>query len=178
MNTPEKPVKKFTGMDSSPYPEIRVESENKALASRISELYAGKDSELTAISRYVYQSIIFKDTYAEFAEIFLTIARAEMHHLHMLGRLVFLLGGDPVFCTEHRGKSACWNGEYSVSPRDIAAAVVTDLSDEQKAYASYISLARQAGDKYVFAVLTRIALDEMIHAAALRSILAKLRQAG
>ena len=52
-------------------------------------------SELTAITKYEYQSVVLMNTFPHFAKELSRIGMAEMHHLHILAQLIFKLGGDP-----------------------------------------------------------------------------------
>ncbi|MGN0641762.1 MAG: manganese catalase family protein [Huintestinicola sp.] len=162
--------------DSSPYPEIAVQGENPRYAAVLSSAFGGREGELTAISQYIYQSIVFGDSYPEYAEILRAIAIVEMRHLKMVGEIIEKLGGKVVFGSTSGGQTRFWDGTAVNYSDDIAAAIIQDINDEQKAYANYVALARQANDRHVFAALTRIALDEMIHTAVLKSLLAKLRR--
>lgn len=164
-------TEKIITADSSPYPEIRVQSENKRLAAQLNAAFAGTGGEFGNISEYVYQSIMFSGS--EYGKIFMELAKVEMHHLAILGEVIRKLGGKPFYGWYSEGKEQFWNGSYVNYTQDLLAALVHDLNGEQRAYSSYVSLARQSGDRYVFAVLTRIALDEMIHASLLKSLIAK-----
>lgn len=158
--------------DSSPYPEIRVSGENKQFGELLCTAVGGKSGEFGTISEYVYQSVIFKDSFPEISEIFMKLAKVEMHHLLMIEELVNKLGADPVYGWYSGGMPVYWSGSSVNYTKELQSALIYDLNGEQKAYSTYISLARRSGDRYVFSVLTRIALDEMIHTSLLRSLLA------
>lgn len=157
--------------DSSPYPEVRVSGENKQFGELLCTALGGNSGEFGTISEYVYQSVIFKDSYPEISKIFLRLAKVEMHHLLMIEELVHKLGADPVYGWYSGGEPVYWSGSSVNYTNELQSALIYDLNGEQKAYSTYISLARRSGDRYVFAVLTRIALDEMVHTSLLRSIL-------
>lgn len=169
-------AERYTVADPSPYPELKVTGENKALANRITAAIGGTSGELGTIYGYVYQSVVFSKNYPEYAEVFASLAKAEMHHLKMICTLVDMLGGTPVCGSCRNGQPLYWSGSSVEYTRDLAAALLHDLDSEQKAYADYVSTARQSGDRYVFAVLTRIALDEMIHIGLLKKLIARLRR--
>lgn len=164
-------TEKIITSDSSPYPEIQVQGENRRLAAQLSAAFGGAEGEFGNISEYVYQSIIFSGS--EYGKIFMELAKVEMHHLAMVGQLIRKLGGNPIFGWYSEGHEQFWNGSLVNYTGDLLSALVHDLNGEQHAYAAYVSLARQSGDRYVFAVLTRIALDEMIHASLLKSLINK-----
>lgn len=156
--------------DSSPYPEIKVQAENEKLARQISSAFGGNGGEFGTISEYVYQSIVFP----EYSELFRRLAIVEMKHLNMIGQLMEQLGGRVIYGYYPDKEAVYWNGVGVNYTRDITTALLYDLNGEQRAYSSYVTLARQSGDRYVFAILTRIALDEMIHTSLLKSLLASL----
>lgn len=162
--------------DSSPYPEIRVQGENKLMAERLTYTFGGSSGEFDSTAQYVYQSIMLKNSHPPQSELLLRIAKTEMHHLYMIGELITKLGGQPIYGWKNAGKTHYWNGEQLNYSPDPATMYLHDLAGEQKAYSTYVSLARQSGDRYVFALLTRIALDEMIHASLFKTLLSDLRK--
>ena len=162
--------------DSSPYPPVKVTRENVRFAAQLSSAFGGSGGEF-GTAEYVFQSVIFRSTYPEYADIFGRIAMVEMRHLNMIGELMKLLGLPPVYGEYENGVPSYWNGTFPDYTDDLASAILHDLDGEQKAYSAYVSLSRRSGDRCVFAVLSRIALDEMIHVNLLRGMLAKLRKA-
>ncbi len=171
-------MENISARDGSPYPEIRVQSENRRLAEQISAAFGGGAGEFGAVSLYTYQSIMFKDNYPDYSRMLMEIGKVEMHHLFMIGELIKKLGGQPIYGWNAGGEPKYWSGGSVNYTDDLASALLYDLNSEQRAYSSYVSLARQSGDRYVFAVLTRIALDEMIHTGLFKSMINKLRQRG
>lgn len=159
--------------DSSPYPEVRVSGENKQFGEQLCAALGGSGGEFGTISEYVYQSVIFEQSYPETARIFSELAKVEMHHLRMITELVNKLGATPVYGWYSGKEPVYWNGSSVNYTRELHTALIHDLNGEQKAYSAYVSLARQSGDRYVFAVLTRIALDEMIHTSLLKSLISR-----
>lgn len=162
--------------DSSPYPEVKASGENTGLAARLGDVYAGDAGELGAVARYVYQGIVFKESYPEYSDAFLRLAKTEMHHLLLVGELIVRLGGDPLYASYKGEERRYWNGAEIMTGSDLAAALLYDLNEEQRAYSDYVSIARQSRDRYVFALLTRIALDEMLHTSMLKVMIKKLRR--
>lgn len=77
---------------SPPYPPIDPKP-NPHYAQILMEDYAGIVSELTAITKYEYQSVVLMNTFPHFAKELSRIGMAEMHHLHILAQLIFKLGG-------------------------------------------------------------------------------------
>ncbi len=162
--------------DNSPYPVVRVQRENPRFAAQLTEAFGGGDGEFGTISDYVYQGIVFAKDHPEYARVFMELAKVEMHHLAMVGSMIEMLGGKLIYGHYSCNEPVYWNGADANYSRRLSDALISDLGGEQRAYAAYVSLARQSGDRYIFAVLTRIALDEMIHASLLKSMINKLRQ--
>lgn len=170
---------KLSLRDSSPYPEVMAARENKRLAAQISALYAGQNSELTSVAGYTYNSFVLSESYGEYADVFRKMAAVEMHHLSLLGQLMIKLGGDPVFgdVSGSPQSPVYWQGSNVSDERRPLNVFYGALRGEQAAYNGYISLARRCGDRYVFALLTRIALDEMLHAAAIKAMIVNYQRA-
>lgn len=171
-------AEKITVSDLSPYPEITVQRPNPQFAERLSSTFGGPSGELSAISGYIYQSLVFRKNFPEYARVIDKIALVEMKHLDMIGELILKLEGKPIYAEYSDGIPVYWSGESITYADDLATALVGDLRGEQKAYSAYITLARQSGDKHVFSILTRIALDEMIHAGVIKNMINELRFIG
>lgn len=146
----------------APYPEIRVERKNAHYARLLSLAYAGQDSELTAILLYSYGHQVSRGKSPEMLSGVLShIAMAEMHHLEMLGELIFLLGGDPRFCGPNPrvGINTAMLG-YASEPAQILR---NAIAGEEAAIRLYNDLIKNINDSCVRAVLKRIIMDEEQH---------------
>jgi rubrerythrin len=80
-----------------PYPPIRVERPNPRYARILQEDFAGTVSEMTAITQYLYHHFDMEPVLREVAELLEEISIVEMTHFEMLGELIKMLGGDPVY---------------------------------------------------------------------------------
>ena len=94
--------------DSSPYPPVKVTRENVRFAAQLSSAFGGSGGEFGTIAEYVFQSVIFRSTYPEYADIFGRIAMVEMRHLNMIGELMKLLGLPPVYGEYENGGPSYW----------------------------------------------------------------------
>ncbi|TDA66993.1 MAG: hypothetical protein D9V47_11795 [Clostridia bacterium] len=146
-----------------PYPPIMVRERNTDYARVIYDDFAGRDSELTAITQYLYHH--FAANNMEVADLLENIAMVEMHHLEMLGQVIVLLGGDPRYWGS--GLSY-WNGSYVNYETDLCRALQANLPGEQVAQQTYQNHAAQIQDPYVREILLRIARDEEVHERLLR----------
>ena len=77
-----------------PYPPIKVEMKNPAYAKAMLDNIGGLNSEMSAISLYVYNNLILEEK-KEIAAIFHKVSIVEMHHLEIFGKLALQLGEDP-----------------------------------------------------------------------------------
>lgn len=148
-----------------PYPPVEVTCPNPAWIPPLKELYAGRKSELGAITQYCYQSFLFSARRAELAKLLRNIAIVEMHHLEMLGKLICLCGGTPDFTG---GSRRWWSGSFLNYRKDLCGALLASLSGEVAAVDAYQKAAERIRDPKIQEVLRRIAMDEALHVQLLR----------
>lgn len=146
-----------------PYPEIRVEGENKNYAKMLSIAYAGADGELSAILNYIYSHIVTdgKKPYS-LCDVFECIAVVEMRHFETLGKLIFLLGEDPKFYSAMGRRSYFNTGTLSYA-NDVSQILKNSIAGEKKAVDFYRELSKVISDVYIKQILDRIILDEEHH---------------
>ncbi|MCR4431874.1 MAG: manganese catalase family protein [Tepidanaerobacteraceae bacterium] len=150
-----------------PYPAIAVERPNREYAEILMGDYAGRDSELTAILQYVYGNLVVANT--DVARLLMGISRVEMHHLHMLGETIKLLGVDPRY--QYLGKY--WNAGFVNYERDMCRILRINREGELVAIQEYKRQAAGIDDEYVKKLLLRIARDEEVHARLLGEAMEK-----
>ena len=174
-------IKKEDCALSIPYPEITVSAQNIAYARQLQIPYAGHASEMTAITTYMYQSILFstedcknnvrRQVQRKSAQnVLAAVTVQEMHHLKTLGTLIAMLGGKPVPGVCHRGQYTHWNGSYTNTEEHFFFAMRQNIADEEAAAAEYEALSESICDMGVRAVLRRIAKDERHHAELFRKV--------
>lgn len=139
-----------------PYPEISGEASAREIED-LYDLYAGRFSELTAITSYIYQSIICNDT--QLSKLLLRISITEMEHCERLGKALMTLGADPVFAGRYNYFS-CGYTNYSKDVRDFLTA---NINGEENARRAYLELAYKTQNQTLRELLTRIAMDEEHH---------------
>ncbi len=151
-----------------PYPPIEVERENIEYAHILLEDYAGSDGEDTAIHRYFYQSIV-RD---EIGKILEGIARVEMHHLEILGKLIWKLGYTPSFYTIDSNIECIlpWTSKYVDYSCDLETILLSDIEKEKQAIKRYRKHISEINDKYIKEILKRIIEDEEVHIECLKNI--------
>lgn len=155
-----------------PYPVIQVEKENVEYAKILLEDYAGEGGEDTAIHEYLYQSI----TQVEITNTLKEIAIVEMHHLRILGELIWKLGYPPSFYTidSNIGCYLPWTSSYLNYSLDIHEAIMEDIERERKTIQRYQKHIEMIDDHYIQDILTRIIEDEQMHITCLRKICEEL----
>lgn len=148
-----------------PYPPIQVSRPDPRWLPPLRDLYAGRRSELGAITQYCYQSFVLSGQDEEISKLLRGIAIVEMHHLEMLGQLICLCGGRPDFAG---GRRQWWNGSFLSYRKDLCGALLVSLGDEVAAVDAYHQAASRIGDPKIRVVLERIAMDEAHHVQLLR----------
>ena len=170
-------MRSFTAFSSDkPYPPLKVERQNPAYASEMLSNIGACNSEMSAVSLYLYNSTILTDEYPEFAHIFQKISMVEMRHLNMFSHLAHLLGADPRLWT-CSGKRPCyWSPACNRYPTQLLTLLQNSLKGEQDAVMKYRCQAEQIHDCYVVDVLNRIILDEQIHVQLFREMIAEVQK--
>lgn len=146
-----------------PLPPIRIERKNPEYARLLLADYAGKDGELTASTQYLYQHLITGQTHRQLAKDLIRISISEMHHMERLGKLIVLLGGNPLLRTCPVGGCSFWEGCYVSPTQEVTKFLEENIRGEKAAIANYRQRIRQIQDRYIQAVLERIIQEEEGH---------------
>ena len=143
-----------------PYPQVEgVATEREVLC--LYDFYAGRFSELTAITTYVYQSVILGD--CSLSKLLNEISLVEMEHLNLLAKALVVFGADPVFT----GKYNYFSCDYTNYSKDVRDFLTTNIQWEMDAEKQYKKLANETQNQSLSQLLTRIAMDEEMHAKLL-----------
>ena len=154
--------------DPSPYPEIKVQAVNRKYAAILMDDYAGPESELTAITQYLFLQATAKGKGAEAGRTAVRIAITEMHHMEMLASVIVLLGGRPVFSGNQSAGKGFWSGRYPYYGTALCDRLQAALNGEYQAIQNYEQHIRMIEDPDVQAILKRIVLDETLHVKILK----------
>ena len=146
-------------MADLPYPQVEVDCQSACDVRCIMDLYAGADSELTAIIQYMYQSYIIGEVNEDFHHMLEHIAMAEMKHMELLGECIVALGGTPVT----GGNRQFWNGSMVNYSKDPVALLDSDIKLEEKAICAYKRAVRCVDNYSIKELLERIIIDEKLH---------------
>jgi len=161
-----------------PMPPIKVERQNLNYANMLLDAYSSSaDSEIQAISQYLYHHDTIRNE--KIANALLCIAMIEMHHLHVLGELITLLGGKPFF---YNSNFSFWktdniayvdkNTPYVKEKGEnsqradldiICKKLEKDIIAEQNAINGYKYLLQHIDDKYIEKIIRKIISDEQTH---------------
>lgn len=164
---------------SLPYPPAEVTAPNRKYARILQNDYAGEAGELSAVTKYMYQSLLapVHEGWAqagEFCKIMRGVAIVEMHHLALLGQLIIKLGGTAHYAGYRQGETVPWNGGMISYLKDPKESLKKNIEGEQIAVANYRRAIHLIEDPKVTAVLLRIIQDEQLHEKIFEGILKKL----
>lgn len=130
-------------------------------AAWLYEAYAGKDSELSAVTTYLYQAVVLDRP--EFDTLLRPIAFDELNHLEQLGRALRHLGVDPRYGAFTKGHWVDWRSKYINYSTDLCVLLDMNMADEAKAHHEYLDLAQKIPIPEICAMLTQMAMDEERH---------------
>ncbi|HWQ40642.1 MAG TPA: LysM peptidoglycan-binding domain-containing protein [Desulfosporosinus sp.] len=134
---------------------------NFTYAMWLYEAYAGKDSELTAITTYLYQAVILDRP--EFDALLRPIAYEEMQHLEKLALALRHLGVDPRYGSLRSGHWLDWRSKFVNYTSELCELLDLNIEDEAKAHREYLELAQKIPIPEIQCILTEIAADEERH---------------
>lgn len=144
-----------------PYPEVKTEKKDIEIAKDILNSYAGRVSEDTAVHNYVFQMMMQDNK--EIKEILRGIAIVEMHHLEILGKLVYALGLTPLFASVVDNHTKWFSGEYVDYERNWEQTLRDNIFQEEMAIKNYEHIILKTKDENIKHILKRIILDERVH---------------
>lgn len=146
-----------------PYPAIEVDGPNPHYAQMLKMSLASPKSETTSVTQYVYQSWVLQSEFPEMSEAMHQVAKVEMHHLDIMGRLIDCLGGTPSYSCIQRNRQMPWNGSMVFYARMVRQMMQNNILAEQDAIRQYSKQIQMIQDVHVKAILGRIILDEELH---------------
>lgn len=152
----------------APYPEIVVSEKNYNYASMIAEAYAGRESEMTAVLQYSFQHFIKDASDENVAKALAGIAVVEMHHLEMLGEMLYQLGSTPIFAGRRRQIYSASAVNYET---DLVKLLNVDIENEYAAIDYYRYINARIDDEGINRVIDRIIEDEKVHIKCLKVLL-------
>jgi len=145
---------------NEPYPSTEGVCPNSYYARLVSDAYAGRGSEMTAITQYSFHNL-YTGEYPEVYTAIRYIAFVEMIHLRLLGELLTRLNFIPRYFSCQTGNF--WNGSFPDSHIKIAEMLAADIAGEHDAIDHYKRLICQIKDIKMQDLFKRIILDEEKH---------------
>ena len=102
------------------------------------------------------------------------LSRNDMEHLDLVGQLIVLLGGDPIFGVIARQGVNWWRGGLIPRNQTARQALTYDIRAQEEAIRTYRRLMLLISDPNIDALLRRILADEQCQLQVLRSLLSTL----
>lgn len=155
-----------------PYPSTDNLTTDIRSGQIISFAYASLNSELTAILQYSFHEIFMQNFNPTDADILMSIAVAEMRHLHILGDAMKKLGVTPRYVQYPNSKLYYETSTVSQSTTPIKM-IMDDIRGEMNAIAEYKKMLFVLKNDDVAAIIQRIIMDEELHLEALKQMLEK-----
>lgn len=155
-----------------PYPTVMTECRNTAYAALLTNDLASQVSEMTAVTQYLYQSVMCSNP--RISKAMECIARVEMRHLEYISELIRDFGGNPKVAVQNGCSLIFWNAQYVDYCNDPKIFIKNNIAAETAAITNYTKRIGQICDKSACAVLERIILDEENHRRIFYDLLADL----
>lgn len=152
----------FQYSSDAPYPPAVPECRNPAYARVILDNIGGCNSEMSAISLYVFNRLITEYN-PDIAAVFHKVSMVEMHHLEIFGKLALELGEEPRMWTQHGCKKIYWSPSCNQYPKDLPALMHNVIDNEKAAISKYQHQISYIRDENITEILRRIILDERRH---------------
>jgi len=140
---------------------IQIPEPTFTYAMWLYEAYAGKDSELTAITTYLYQAVLLDRP--EFDTLLRPIAYDEMQHLEKLALALRHLGVDPKYGSLSNGHWVEWRSHFVNYTSDLCLLLDSNIENEARDHREYLELAHRIPIPEIQCILTEIAADEERH---------------
>lgn len=156
-----------------PYPEVKVQSKNPKYIDLILLNYASSVSEFNSIAQYSYQQIILSCKNKEIYQTLNGISIVEMHHLELLGKIILMLGGDPIYCINNKKKNYWSSKLIDYNASSIKDILTIDINHEKAAIKQYKETITKIDDSCINDILKRIVLDEEFHIQLLVNLYSK-----
>lgn len=138
-----------------------ISEPNFTYAMWLYDVYAGKDSELSAVTTYLYQAVVLDRP--EFDELLRPIAYDELRHLEQLAWCIRFLGVDPRYGSLSKGHWVDWRARFINYTSELCAILDYNMEDEAKAVQQYTELAQKIQIPEIQSILCQLAADEERH---------------
>ena len=160
-------IKDLPYTNKQDYPEIVIEEPNSKWAAILQNLYAGCESETTAVLGYIFDSYITKNKEKEIAKLFIDIAIVEMEHHSKLADAIVKLGGTPYYCNSQGMAFSIKCVNQSTNLKQI---LLKSIDAEERAIQGYQKAKQAIDNESIQQLLNRIIEDEKLHKSSLESV--------
>lgn len=150
------PVPESEESDSMQVPEPTL-----TYATWLYEAYAGKNSELTAITTYLYQAVLLD--HPDFDALLRPIAYEKLQHLEKLALALRYLGVDPKYGALRSGHWIEWRANFVNYTSDLCSLLEANIAEEAKRHQEYLELALKIPIPEIQCILTEMATDVERH---------------
>lgn len=145
---------------------------NKEYARLLLDDYASRGSELTAITQYVYASILATKN-STVADTFLGIGIVEMSHLDMLGDTILALGVKPKYINK---RGAYWNSSVVPYGDSTKNRIKLAIEGEKAAIKQYKKHKKEIKNESIQTLLSQIIADEELHITLFKQLLNEIKK--
>ena len=156
------------------WPPLKIERPNPQYAAEMLSNIGSCNSEMSAVSLYLYNNIILTDTNREFAEIFHKISVVEMHHWQIYAQLAHMLGADPRLWSFQNNRPSYWSPGCNRYPQQLKSLLENSLQGEQEAISKYTRQTECIQDAHIVDLINRIILDEKLHVEIFQEMLSQV----
>lgn len=143
---------------------------NMRYARILLSAYSGRESEMTAVSQYIYHHVMAQATHPEAAETLRGIAIVEMHHLDLLAGCIRMLGLHPTYSFYQGTRRVRWNAGFVQYGRNLRDMLELDIRAEYCAIEEYENIIRQIPEPAIQQLMERIIEDERLHILLLEAL--------
>jgi len=148
----------------APYPDTSGACPNENDAAILSFDYAGRVSEMSAVTAYLFREHMMPENCDEAAKTFERIAIVEMRHLDLLGSAITTLGRCPVYAAGRDCRRMTpWNGTFVDYATGLCTMIRLAIAEERAAIAQYRAQIPYLSQVCLRSLIERIILDEELH---------------
>ena len=155
-----------------PYPSTDTLTKDIRSGNIISFAYATLKGEITATLQYVYHHFFFDLIDEKDSEILMAIAKAEMMHIDILGKVMLKLGVNPRY-VQCPNTNSFFNTSTVSQATSAQKMLMDDIQGEMTAISDYQKMLFVLKNEQVEAIIQRIVLDEQLHLEKLKEMLEK-----
>ncbi len=145
---------------NKPYPEITGACDDSMTVAVLKNLASSRTSELSAVTQYIYQSVIADKTNSEIADILEEIGIVEMTHLDMLMHAITDFGGVPKY-EDSRGNA--FTTQYTNYTQRLREMLDNNIMAEKNTIEEYESAINKVKNVSLKDLFRRIIEDEQRH---------------